>query len=55
MARGFVNIPAEDLAVEAMLDKILDQLKKLDITSPTATKDANAMLGFVKPSLVSIL
>jgi len=54
MARGFVYIPAEDLAVEATLDEILDRLKKLDIASPMATSDADAMLGLVKPSAVSI-
>jgi len=37
MSRGFVYIPAEDLAVEATLDEILDRLKKLDVKAPTAT------------------
>ena len=31
MSRGFIYIPAEDLAVEATLDEILERLKKLDV------------------------
>jgi len=54
MSRGFVYIPAEDLAVEATLDEILDRLKKLDVKAPTATSDADAMLGLVKPTAIPI-
>jgi len=54
MSRGFVYIPAEDLAVEATLDEILDRLKKLDVKAPTATSDADAMLGLVKPRAILI-
>ncbi len=54
MSRGFVYIPAEDLAVEATLDEILERLKKLDVKSPMATSEADAMLGLVKPSAVTI-
>ena len=54
MSRGFVYIPAEDLAVEATLDEILERLKKLDVKSPMATSDADAMLGLVKPSAIPI-
>jgi len=54
MSRGFVYIPAEELAVESTLDEILDRLKKLDVKSHTATSDADAVLGLVKPTSVSI-
>ena len=54
MSRGFVYIPAEDLAVEATLDEILERLKKLDVKSPTATSEADAMLGLVTPTAISI-
>ena len=54
MSRGFVYIPAEDLAVEATLDEILDRLKKLDVKAPTATSDADAVLGLVKPTAIPI-
>jgi len=54
MSRGFVYIPAEDLAVEATLDEILNRLKKLDVKAPTATSDADAVLGLVKPTAIPI-
>jgi len=54
MSRGFVYIPAEDLAVEATLDEILNRLDKLDTTSPVATVEADAVLGLVEPIAVSI-
>ena len=54
MSRGFIYIPAEDLAVEATLDEILERLKKLDVKAPMATADADAMLGLVKPTAISI-
>ena len=54
MSRGFIYIPAEDLAVEATLDEILERLKKLDVKNPMATADADAMLGLVKPTAISI-
>lgn len=54
MARGFVYIPAEELAVEATLDEILDRLKKIDTTSTVATAQADAVLGLVEPTTVKI-
>lgn len=54
MSRGFVYIPAEDLAVEVTLDEILNRLKKLDVKAPTATSDADARLGLVKPAAIPI-
>ena len=34
MARGFIYIPAEDLAAQATMDEILSRLKKIEPTSP---------------------
>lgn len=50
MARGFIYIPAEALAVEATLDR----LKKIDTKLPVATVDADSVLGLIKPTAVSI-
>ena len=53
-AKGFVYIPAEDLASEATLDDILDRLKKIDPKPPVATAEADAVLGLVEPSAMTI-
>ena len=34
MARGFIYIPAEELAAKATMDEILSRLKKIETTSP---------------------
>jgi site-specific recombinase XerD len=54
MARGFIYIPAEELAVEATLDEILDRLKKIDTTASVATAEADAVLGLVEPTAVKM-
>jgi len=54
MARGFVYIPAEELAVQATMDEILERLKKIEPSSPVATAEADAMLGLVEPTAVTI-
>lgn len=49
MARGFVYIPAEELAVSATLNHILERLERVDTSASAASADADAMLGLVKP------
>jgi len=54
MARGFIYIPAEDLAAQATMDEILSRLKKIEPTSPVVAAEADAMLGLIKPTAVPI-
>lgn len=54
MARGFIYIPAQELAVEATLDEILDRLKKIDTASPITPAEADVMLGLAEPTAVPI-
>ena len=54
MARGFIYILTEELAVQATMDEILERLKKIEPSSPVATAEAYAMLGLVEPTAVTI-
>ena len=54
MALGFIYVPAEELAVKATMDEILNRLNKIETSSPIVTAEADAVLGLVKPKAVSI-
>ncbi len=54
MALGFIYIPAEELAAQATMDEILSRLKKVETSSPIVTVQADAMLGLVEPTAITI-
>ena len=54
MSKGMIYIPAGDLASDASLEEIIKRLRAVDISAPTATAEADALLGLAKPAAPTI-
>ena len=54
MSKGMIYIPADDLASGASLEAIIKRLRAVDIPVPTATAEADALLGLAKPAAPTI-
>nr|WP_298918837.1 tyrosine-type recombinase/integrase [uncultured Algimonas sp.] len=49
-----IYIPADDLANDASLEEIIKRLRAIDISAPSATAEADALLGLAKPAAPTI-
>ncbi|WP_366523893.1 DUF6538 domain-containing protein [uncultured Algimonas sp.] len=54
MSKGMIYIPADDLANDASLEEIIKRLRAIDISAPSATAEADALLGLAKPAAPTI-
>ncbi len=54
MSKGMIYIPADDLANDASLKEIIKRLRAVDISAPSATAEADALLGLAKPTAPTI-